>query len=102
VIAGTLPSGYDGTFAGTATGTNTVTYPLTTNPGAESTLGTFQLNSAVELQAMANTFFAQSASLGVYVLELGANTVNKWCISTTELHYCKCRTTSKFFNSTVL
>ena len=76
VIAGTNPIGYDGTFAGTATGTNTVTYPLTTNPGAESTLGTFQLYSAVELQAMANTFFAQSASLGVYVLELGANTVN--------------------------
>jgi len=75
VIAGVAPSGYNGTFTGTATGTNTVTYPLTTNPGASTTLGTFQLGSAVEIQAMANTFFAQGSVLGVYVLELGANSV---------------------------
>ena len=75
VIAGVAPSGYNGTFTGTATGTNTVTYPLTTNPGTQTTLGTFQLGSAVELQAMANTFFAQGSVLGVYVLELGANSI---------------------------
>jgi len=75
VIAGASPAGYNGTFAGTATGTNTVTYPLATNPGAESVLGTFQLYSAVELTAMATTYFAQNTGVGVYVLELGANSV---------------------------
>ena len=74
-IAGVVPAGYNGTFAGTATGTNTVTYPLTTNPGTETTLGTLQLNSAIELAAMGNTFFAQGTAVPVYVLELGANTV---------------------------
>ena len=74
-IAGVVPAGYNGTFAGTATGTNTVTYPLTTNPGTETTLGTLQLNSAIELAAMGNTFFAQGATVPVYVLELGADTV---------------------------
>ena len=75
VIAGVAPTGYNGTFAGTSTGTNTITYPLVTNPGSETTLGTLQLNSAVELQAMANTFFAQGSNTSVFVLELGANTV---------------------------
>ena len=75
VIAGVTPLGYNGTFTGTATGTNTVTYPLTTNPGTQTVLGTFQLGSAVEIQTMANTFFAQGSNLGVFVLELGANSV---------------------------
>lgn len=74
-IAGVVPAGYNGTFAGTATGTNTVTYPLLNNPGTETTLGTLQLNSAIELAAMGNTFFAQGTTVPVYVLELGANTV---------------------------
>ena len=74
-IAGCAPSGYNGSFAGTATGTNTLTYPLLTNPGSETALGTLQLNSALELQAMANTFFAQGSTVSVYVLELGANSV---------------------------
>ena len=75
VIAGCTPTGYNGTFAGTSTGTNTVTYPLLTNPGSETTLGTLQLNSTLELTAMANTFFAQGSTVAVFVLELGANTV---------------------------
>ena len=75
VIAGSIPTGYNGTFAGTSTGTNTVTYPLASNPGTETTPGTLQLNSTLELTAMANTFFAQGSTVPVYVLELGANTV---------------------------
>ncbi len=75
VIAGCVPTGYNGTFAGTSTGTNTITYPLLSNPGVETTLGTFQLFSALELTAMATTFFAQGSTVPVYVLELGANTV---------------------------
>jgi len=75
VIAGCTPTGYNGTFAGTSTGTNTVTYPQITDPGTETTLGTLQLNSTLELTAMANTFFAQGSTVAVFVLELGTNTV---------------------------
>ena len=75
VIAGSVPTGYNGTFAGTSTGTNTVTYPLLTNPGSETTAGTLQLNSTLELTAMGNTFFAQGSTVSVFVLELGVNTV---------------------------
>lgn len=76
VIAGCTPTAYNGTFAGTSTGTNTLTYPLTGNPGSETALGTFQLYSAIELEAMGNTFFAQGSTTPVYVLELGANGVS--------------------------
>ena len=76
VIAGCVPTGYNGTFAGTATGTNTLTYPLTSNPGSETTLGNFQLESTLELAAMGNTFFAQGSTVSVFVLELGTSTVD--------------------------
>ena len=75
VIAGCVPTGYNGTFAGTSTGASTLTYPLLDNPGVETTLGEFQLNSALELLAMGNTFFAQGSTVSVFVLELGTTTV---------------------------
>jgi len=70
-IAGASPSGYDGTFACTATGTNTLTYPLASNPGTETAFGTFILADVAMLNAMATTYFGQSGNNGVYVLELG-------------------------------
>ena len=73
VIAGVAPVGYDGTFQCTSTGAETFTYPLATNPGAETALGTFQIGSAIQLTAMANTFFAQGSNLACYVIELGTN-----------------------------
>ena len=75
VIAGCTPTGYNGTFAGTATGTNTVTYPLVSDPGSSTVEGTLQLSNTLELAAMGNTFFAQGSTVSVFVLELGANTV---------------------------
>jgi len=80
-ISGCIPTGYNGTFAGTSTGTNTVTYPLASDPGAETTLGTLQLANTLELTAMGNTFFAQGSTVSVYVLELGANSVDNGVIS---------------------
>ena len=74
VIAGASPTNYDGTFACTYVSPTSFTYPLASNPGTETTLGTFQLRACVELQAMVNTFFAQGANQGVYVLELGTGT----------------------------
>lgn len=70
-VASEVPTGYDGTFLTTIVGASTFTYPLGTNPGAQTVAGTYVANSAIELQAMANTFFAQGVNLSVYVLELG-------------------------------
>ena len=75
VIAGCTPTGYNGTFAGTATGTNTVTYPLVSDPGSSTVEGTLQLANTLELEAMNNTFFAQGSTVSVFVLELGTTTV---------------------------
>lgn len=72
VIAGCTPDGYNGTFTATVTGASTFTYPLVANPGSITTAGTVTIGSAVEVNAMATTFFAQSSSVAVYVLELGA------------------------------
>jgi len=73
-IAGVVPSGFDGTFACTYVSSTSFTYPLASNPGAESTLGTFTLGAVAELNAMGSTFFGQGAGQAVYVLELGPGT----------------------------
>ena len=69
VIAGCTPTGYNGTFAGTSTGTNTVTYPLVSDPGSSTVEGTLQLSNTLELAAMGNTFFAQGSTVSVFVLD---------------------------------
>lgn len=71
VIAGAVPTGYNGTFAITITGASTFTYPLMSNPGSETTPGTVQLAAVNELTQMATTFFAQGSGLACNVLELG-------------------------------
>jgi hypothetical protein len=73
-IAGVTPSGYNGTFAITSTGTTTFTYPLVTNPGTMTVAGTFTLQDIAELTAQVNTWFAQGWNNAVYVLELGVGT----------------------------
>jgi len=74
LISGCVPAGYNGDYTCTITGTHAFTYPLNSNPGAETTLGTYQRMSAIELYAMAYTFFGQRRGQSVYVLELGENT----------------------------
>ena len=73
-ITGAVPSGYNGTFTATVTGPSTFTYPLTSNPGAETTPGTYVPASANELLQMVTTYFAQGLSQAVYILELGPST----------------------------
>ena len=74
-IAGAVPAGYNGNFVATVTGASTFTYPLATNPGSETTPGTWVNFSAIELVQMATTFFAQGFSQTVSVLELGAGSI---------------------------
>ena len=73
-IAGAAPTGYNGTFLATYTGASTFTYPVALNPGSETTPGTWQPQTAVELVAMNTTYWAQNppnALVPPYVLELG-------------------------------
>lgn len=75
VIAGAVPVGYNGAFTGTVTGAETITYPLVSNPGTETTPGTVNLGAASELLAMATTYFAGNGVPAVSVLELGEGEV---------------------------
>lgn len=75
-IAGAVPSAFNGTFQATVTGASTFTYPMASNPGAETAAGTYTPPSQAELISMVNFFFGQSANQAVYVLELGATNVN--------------------------
>jgi len=71
-IAGAAPAGYNGTFLASITGASTFTYPLTTNPGTETTPGTVISGSVAELTSMIDTFFANGSTVSVNVLEVGA------------------------------
>ena len=77
VIAGAVPAGYNGYFTGTVTGASTITYPLTSNPGAETTPGTIQLGDETQLTQMASTYFSAPGNPVVYVLELGEGTATE-------------------------
>lgn len=70
-IAGAAPAGYNGYFTGTITGASTLTYPLASNPGSETTPGTVALGAVNELLTMGTTYFAGNGVLAVNVLELG-------------------------------
>ena len=75
-IAGAAPTGYNGTFPCTVTGAATFTYPLLTNPGSETTPGTWNPASANVITQMATTYFAQPVGVACYVLECGVGNVN--------------------------
>lgn len=70
-IAGAVPAGYNGYFTGTITGASTLTYPLASNPGSETTPGTVALGAVNELLDMGTTYFAGNGVVAVNVLELG-------------------------------
>ena len=74
-VSGCTPAGYNGVFEGLVTGSETVIYPLASNPGSETVLGNIQLNAINQLIAMATTFYATKPSAPVYVVELGVDTV---------------------------
>ena len=75
-IAGAVPAGYNGTFLCTVTGASTFTYALASNPGSETTPGTYVPAEVASLVARNATFFAQGGTQSVYVLELGPGNAN--------------------------
>ncbi len=82
-IATALPVAYNGTYACTITSTTQFTYSLASNPGTATAPGTWTTGSRTELQQMTNTFFAQGSNVPIYVLELGAGSVNAGVASLT-------------------
>lgn len=70
-LTGFTPAGYNGAVQATFTATDTFTFPLASNPGVTTTVGTAQPTSVTELSQMATTYFAQGNQVGPYVLELG-------------------------------
>lgn len=80
-IAGATPAAYNGTFKATVTGASTFIYALASNPGAETVPGTYTSPSSSFVLNAATTFFAQGNSVGMYVLELGAQATTAQAIS---------------------
>jgi len=70
-IAGAVPAAYNGTYLATVTGADTFTFTLTSNPGSETSPGTYTPPSSAFLTDVATTFAAQGQTVGFYVLELG-------------------------------
>lgn len=70
-VAGSTPSGYNGTFLATIDSSTQFTYEMLDALGACTVLGTVTDEDVAELVAMNTTFFAQNGSQAVYVLELG-------------------------------
>lgn len=73
-IAGAVPAAYNGTFVATVATSTTFTYDLTTDPGTETSPGTYTPPYSAFLNGAATTFFAQGNVVGLYVLELGPET----------------------------
>jgi hypothetical protein len=74
VLTGFIPLAYNGLQNCTIVDANTFTFPLTPDPGVTTTVGQAQLGQAVELNAMAASFFRQGTGRNVWVLELGLAT----------------------------
>lgn len=72
-VGATIPTGYNGLVLATVTGANTFTYPLTVNPGAATTPGTYTAPGQSGLIAAITSYYSQGANRAVYILELGPN-----------------------------
>jgi len=97
-IAGVAPVGYNGTFLATITGANTFTYPLTSNPGAETTPGTSTLWAVTELRQMVDTYFAGNGVRAVDVLELGEGTPAEGVAALTAFLIATAGTTDAYYS----
>jgi hypothetical protein len=70
---GANTAAFNGIQLCTITAANTFTYLLPVNPGSTvpPNIGTWQINSAAQLNSQVSTFFRQGAGVGCYLLEFG-------------------------------
>lgn len=71
IISGAAPTAYNGSFTATVTSSTAFTYPLSSDPGTATTMGTVTTVNALEIQQMNTSYWAQGTNRSVYVLELG-------------------------------
>jgi hypothetical protein len=71
ILSGFTPVAFNGRQTVTVTAPNTFTFPLVANPGTVTAEGIAVPGTSIELQQMANTYFAQGNEMGVWVLDLG-------------------------------
>lgn len=77
IVTGVAPSGYNGAYTATVTSDTEFTYPLNSDPGTATAMGTVATVVAGEIQQMNTTYWAQGTNRAVYVLELGDISVAK-------------------------
>lgn len=70
-VTGFVPTAYNYSGQVQIVDAQTFTFPLSSDPGSVTTMGTWQAKESVELQQMVNTFFDQGNAVSVWVLELG-------------------------------
>lgn len=75
-LAGFTPTNLNQSWKCTITGANTYTFTVPSSYASASVEGTWVLTDSISLTQRATTFFAQGASVGVYVLEMGALAVD--------------------------
>jgi hypothetical protein len=75
-VVGAIPTAYNGTYQASVTDGTHFKFNISSDPGANTTPGTYTRRNVAELQSMVSTFFAQGVNQGVYVLELGAGEVS--------------------------
>lgn len=71
VVSSVTPSAYNRAVTATVTTSTAFTYPLATDPGTATVMGTVKTVAANEIIEMNTTFWAQGTTRAVYVLELG-------------------------------
>lgn len=71
VVSGVIPAAYNRAVEATVTTETQFTYPLTSDPGTATTMGTVKTVVAGEIVQMNTTYWAQGTTRAVYVLELG-------------------------------
>ncbi|EPJ7090418.1 hypothetical protein NK529_004882 [Citrobacter amalonaticus] len=71
VVSGVTPSAYNRAVEATVTTSTAFTYPLASDPGTATVMGTVKTVAANEIIQMNTTFWAQGTTRSVYVLELG-------------------------------
>lgn len=71
VVSGVIPAAYNRAVEATVTTATQFTYPLTSDPGTATTMGTVKTVVSGEIVQMNTTYWAQGTTRAVYVLELG-------------------------------
>lgn len=80
-IAGCTPAALNGSFLATIASSTTFTYTVPSGTGSATIEGTYTPPYSAFVNLAATTFFAQGSAVGVYILELGAESTSTSAIA---------------------